>query len=230
MKRIKRSHIRKPLRALALAALALVLGTQAVLPQGLINFANTGPFVTPADRLVYDPVTCAPLVGTNWVAALYYGFDANSINNLAVRNLDDHSLLSAIARFRNVDTAISGTWSGGSRVLLDATIAQTLMMQVRVWDLGKFATFEDAKGMGGYALESTPFSYFVPGILDGLSLSMDNFRGITPPGCVPEPSVFALGVLGAGLVIAWQRIYTQTPRARQWIHSMIMCAQQRLKA
>jgi len=48
-------------------------------------------------------------VGTNWVAALYFGFDANSINNLAVRDLEDHSLLSAIARFRNVDTAIPGT-------------------------------------------------------------------------------------------------------------------------
>ena len=206
MKRIKGSLIRKPVMALAVTVLALVFGAEIVLSQGVVNFSNSGTFFPVADRRVYDPTTCAPLVGTNWVAALYFGTTPDAITELAVRSFDDLSLLRAIGHFRAVDpsSASAGTWSGGLRILLGVTVGQTLTMQVRVWDLNRFATFDDARTMGGFALESAPFSYLVPGILDGGGDKLNNFQGITPPECVPEPSVFALAGLGLAVLVAWQ--------------------------
>jgi len=82
---------------------------------------------------------------------------------------------------------------------------------VRVWDISLFPTFEDAKTMGGYALESAPFSYLVPGSLgDAFAFKMDNFRGITPPECVPEPSVLALAAFGVGVLVAWRSAVAAT--------------------
>ena len=192
--------------ALALAAVAAAIASQAAFGQGTVAFANSGTFATTADRRVYDPVTCAPLVGTNWVAALYFGPEADKIDNLAVRSSDDQTLLSAIARFRDVDSndPPAGTWSGGNRTLLDVVIGQTLIMQVRVWDMSFFATFDDARAMGGFAMESAPFSYIVPSSLDANALKMDNFRGIAPIECVPEPTVFALVACGIGVMLVWR--------------------------
>jgi len=207
MKQLRANLISKLITVLAVATLALVLGARTASSQGIVAFANTGSYPTTADRRVYDPITCAPLVGANWVAALYFGAESDNIHNLAVRSLDDLTLASAIARFRSIDPShsLAGTWVGGYRFLLGTMVAQTLTMQVRVWDMSLFPTFEDAKAMGGYALESAPFGYVVPGSLgDSSALKMDNFQGITPPECIPEPSVFALAALGIGVLVAWR--------------------------
>src|SRR5215204_4845095 len=46
-----------------------------------VDFANDRPFLTQADRLVRD-VSFAPLVGTNYVAQLYYGPEGASADSL----------------------------------------------------------------------------------------------------------------------------------------------------
>jgi len=152
--------------------------------------------------------------GANWVAALYFGTDAVNIDTLAVKSLDDLTLASAIVRFRNVDStdSLAGTWIGGTRFLLGTTVAQTLAMQVRVWDFNQFATFDEARTMGGYAMESAPFDYVINPSSDPASYKINNFQGITPPECVPEPSVFVLAIIGIGALLAWQRT---NPRGRQ---------------
>jgi len=88
--------------------------------------------------------------GSELVAALYFGTTPDGITELAVRGLDDITLLRAIAQFRAVDQGheAAGTWLGGLRVLPGTTVGQLLVMQVRVWDLNLFATFDDAKTMG----------------------------------------------------------------------------------
>jgi len=222
MKRSTARLIGNPVTALAVVALSFVLGSRAVLAQGsfgAVNFANAGTFTYPADRRVYDPITCAPLVGDNWVAALYFGTEPDKIDTLAVRAPDNLTLLSAIVRFRNVDSthSLAGTWVGGLRTLPGVTVGQILAMQVRVWDLSMFATYDDAEALGGYALESLPFSYRISGATDEFGFKINNFLGITPPECIPEPSVCALWTLGVGLLLAWwcKKPKRRTPRTAQ---------------
>src|SRR5881397_306890 len=88
-------------------ALILLMATTAALAQVTVTFVNSGSFPTMADRLVYNGLTGQPLVGTNFVAQLYYGADASS--------LQPHT--AAPSRFRNPTTASPGTWSGGTRTL-----------------------------------------------------------------------------------------------------------------
>jgi len=204
MKRFKASRISKPMMLVLIAASAF--GARTVFSQGTVFFANVGTFTTPADRRVYDPITCVPLVGTDWVAALYFGITPDAITELAVRNHEDITLLGAIGRFRAVepDHSSAGTWVGGIRTLPGVTVGQMLTMQVRVWDLSEFATFDDARAMGGYALESASFSYQVPHAEDAFGAKLNNFLGITPPECIPEPSVYALWTLGVGVLLAWR--------------------------
>src|SRR5438093_13483 len=91
--------------------LILLTGTVLGLAQGYVNFQNCLPFLTPdptgGDRLVYDvgspvdPVVGVGLTGTQYVAELYAGADANSLNPLS----------DSISRFRPAATATPGCWA-----------------------------------------------------------------------------------------------------------------------
>ena len=169
--------------------------------QGMVNFANTGTFATAADRSVYvDQIGGAKLTGTNYVAALYFGATQDAINQLAVKSEDDQSLLSSVAYFRDVDpySSAAGTWAGGIRVLLGTTVGQPLFMQIRIWDITKFATFEDAAGLRA---QSEKFSYVVPSPNDAAGLKINNFRGMV----VPEPGTILLSAAGVGLLLLLRR-------------------------
>ena len=202
MNRVEHSLSRKSVMVLAVAALAVVLGPRALLAQGLVNFANTGTFPTPRDRRVLD-LGGTPVVGANHVAALYFGIAGARIDRLAVRSLDDLTVASAVAPFRNVATTsiTAGTWIGGTRMLPGVTVGQLLFMEVRVWDFTQFATYEEAMGRA-ITLSSGPFSYRVPAPTDASGLKIDNFAGMT---IIPEPSVSILTAFGAGLLLAWRR-------------------------
>ena len=173
----------------------LLLAVSASVPfpcfaQGTVTFQNGQvTFQTVADRRVY----CSPvgaLVGTNYVAALYYlpGADQN-ITSPTQGTLAYGSNGLALAHFRPPTTTIPGIWSnpqevGNSRTLVGVTEGQMATLQVRIWDSARFATFAEAAAADAYAW-STPFNYRVPASgSDASAYLMEGFRAFT---CALEP-------------------------------------------
>src|SRR5688572_7926756 len=90
--------------ALILFSLAGALGALAQ----TVDFNNTRTLSATADRRVYK-IPSGPLVGTHFVAQLYYGANAGSLSPVT----------SNPVRFRNIPNTdpLAGTWSGATRTL-----------------------------------------------------------------------------------------------------------------
>jgi hypothetical protein len=165
--------------------LLIVALASTLVGQGSVDFKNFGQFPTPADRLVYfGQVGGDKLVGTNYAAALYYTRPGTS----------DLTLLpTAIRLFRDPTTTMPGTWNTfpGSYVFFpDVGIGQTITLDVRVWDIQQFSSWEGAIAGGGVHGESAPFSYITPVIGGPPTLwLMDNLRAFA---VIPEPPVMVL--------------------------------------
>src|SRR6187431_2752694 len=117
--------------------------------QGVVTFANN--VIANNTPYVID-WTGARLTGTQWAAQLYYG---SSVNSLAAHT-------AAPNRFRAAGSSLAGTWStaaGANRTLNGGGVGVPVFMQVRVWDLNQFATYEAAVAGGGIASTSTIFQY-----------------------------------------------------------------------
>jgi len=178
---------------LALATLAF--SVSVVLGQGTVIFANNVAFGTPADRLVRD-MNGVPLVGTNYSAQLYYGA-------LGASEMDLVSVSDLPARFRSSATTQPGTWFEGDsryRTLDGFAPGENVSLQVRVWDSFAGSTWEQAAGVnfaGTQYGSSAVFGYYIPVVCGNnpFCYTMDNLRGFM---LVPEPSVIALAVFGAG--------------------------------
>jgi hypothetical protein len=167
------------------------------LAQGTVSFNNNSAFATVANRLVNN-VGGAPLVGTDFVAQLYFGSAGTAAGSLT-------AVTTAPARFRVATTSSPGTWSGGTRTLDGIASGVTATLQVRVWNATAFPAGYDAAVAGrGVTGASDPFAYTVPAAgSPPAAFFMENMRGFT---LVPEPSTIALGVLGlAGLVFIRRR-------------------------
>jgi len=183
--------------------LLLTLGTlTSAFAQGTVRFSNlTTDLPFPPDRLVrFDPVTVgtsapnpfgtngAPVVGTNYLAQLFYGpLSASAADLVAVS--------SEPARFRSTTTANPGTWIGGARDLEGFTTFDTVKLQVRVWD-GTYASSWDEylSERLGLAGESLMFTYYLRNTTEPNSENMFNFQGFYIG--VPEPSSLVLIILG----------------------------------
>ena len=184
------------------ALLALIAAAAPALAQGLVNFRNNVAFATPADRLVRCSCDCSPgynpcmnplLVGTDYVAQLYFGTAGTADNSLTA--------VGALGRFRVATTSQPGTWGSGSTITLPGIAAgQTARLQVRVWDGSMFPTFEATRTGGGMRGWSAPFDYTVPP--DGspsTAYYMENFRGFVaffenyPPPPPPPPPPIPVG-------------------------------------
>ena len=139
-----------------------------------VNFNNDVSFRTPGDRLVRDGLG-APLVGTNFVAQLYHGPTPDDLRPIT----------NAPAKFRPPTTPTPGTWSGGPCRLPDYRAGDTVWLQVRVWDILRFPTYEGAVAGGGVHAKSCPFTHTFPGGCVPFSeYIMENFPGIPgPPDC-----------------------------------------------
>ena len=99
--------------------------------QALVNFNNNVLSPVP---LVYfgDPNAGGTAVlGTNFLAQLYYGKDFDDLRPVA----------KTPAKFRA--SAGAGTWAGGMRTLDGVDCGETVTLQVRIWDGGQFPTWED---------------------------------------------------------------------------------------
>lgn len=189
-----------------LPVLILFVGVIGVFAQGTVDFNNNRTFATTADRLVRFS-TGQPVVGTNYMAQLYYGADAGNLR----------AVTTAPARFRVPTTTQPGTWSGGTRTLEGFTAGSTVTLVVYVWDSnpdGTITRWEDA----AIRTSSDLFTYTVP--VAGSPASafyLENLRGLYPLPVIPEPSVFALGFVGACALFILRRrkiLQARTPKDR----------------
>lgn len=176
-----------------IAIAALVTTACATFAQGTVDFNNRN-LGTANDYLVRFADTLAPVVGTKYVAQLYYGATVDSL-----------TAVGAPALFRIETTTSPGTWSGGTRAIpsLDA-VGKSTVLQVRVWDSTLAADWAAAQlsTYKGYRGESAPFSftYIVSAPPATTDDDMIQFRGFQI--AIPEPSTFALLGLGAlGMMI-----------------------------
>jgi len=174
--------------------LFLVTWANAAFGQGVVAFQNSGGIFgesRPIDRFVYfGEVGGEKLVGTNYAAALYYTLP--SLTDLI-------PVPGAIRLFRLPTTTLPGTWNTqptSGIILPGVGIGQLTTLQVLVWDIQRFGTWEAAIVGGGLHGESNPF-FYTPPPLGGSADS--TLLGLRAFAVIPEPSVFGLGLLGAGV-------------------------------
>ena len=189
--------------------LILLADAASALAQGTVDFRNAVMFQTidPSGgaRKVYNvgsplnPATGQGLFGTQWVAELYVGNDASSLDPLTA----------SISRFTAATTTVRGVWAtfgiygpNGAVVLPGFDVNSTPTLQVRVWDFSKFATYEAAVA-SGITGASIPFTYQVPDPANNPSPTAYYMEGLQAFALVPEPSAIALGILGAAALLSF---------------------------
>jgi hypothetical protein len=185
--------------------LLFIAGAASAYGQAIVNFGNHSnvAFTATADRQVYlDYVGGTPLVGLNYGAQLYYGRDATSLTPATPP-----------ARFRALNTLLPGTWAGGNRTLLGFNYGDTVILQVRVWDMNQFPTFEHAAWAGGVTGVSAPFQYLAGTPSQPPSaFVMENFRAFalgSPPPFVNEAPRFTGG---QNITVAEDALWTVVTR------------------
>jgi hypothetical protein len=169
----------------------------SVFAQGVVLFSNSD-LTDPPDRLVHD-VAGQPLVGTNFLAQLYYGSTGTPESSLS-------AVASPPRTFRDSTTSAPGTWQGASRTLTGFPPGSVVSLQVRVWGIAAGATWEEAVARGFDGSQygtSSVFSYIVPPLSGPAGQwNMHNFEGFT---LVPEPSLALLGMIGIVGLCFWRR-------------------------
>lgn len=177
-----------------LAIAALVVAAYGVQAQGNFTFSNRVPSAS-LDQPIFDVGGVAKVDGANYVAAVF-------LNGVQ---------LGATAPFRT--GAGAGYWNpgGDSARLVDGKISGAVVsLTVRVWDSAKGATYEASKAAGGHFGESKPFDQTLggpksdPNLPADLPTNMTNFQGFNLQ-VIPEPSVLALGALGAAALLFRRR-------------------------
>jgi hypothetical protein len=190
--------MKKLIPFLALTVLAL-----AVHAQGIVTFA-THVFVLTPPPYVIDGLTGDRLTGTQYGAQLYYGASASS--------LAAHT--AAPNRFRPAGDSLAGTWStptGANRTLTGGGAGVPVWMQVRVWNVDQFPTYEAAVAGGGIYGSSTVFQYIERFSMPGTSPSdtyMMNVFGLPlfeSFATVPEPGVGLLMIPAVVLLLFMRR-------------------------
>jgi len=191
--------------------LGVVASISTAVAQGTVNFNNSVAFGDNVDRLVYlDPAHTTALVGVNWAAILVFGATADALNTFATKTTDT-TYGGSLAKFRDPSLGVGqGTWVGGTRVLPGVAAGTTqgpggtTMLQVRVWDLSLFATYDLAVAGHGYTGHSDAFSYTVPAAGSLPSASFMTGLNAFDVG-VPEPSTIVLGALGLASLLFLRR-------------------------
>ncbi|HYV28294.1 MAG TPA: hypothetical protein VFA77_12220 [Candidatus Eisenbacteria bacterium] len=168
--------------------------------QGQVSFNNNGIVAGNPDWILVHNVDGSPLIGTNWLAQLYYGAQGSPESSLIPAS-------SSPVSFRLPTTMLPGTWfSGGTRTLM-GFVCVFVNLQVKVWDSALFPTYETAFSAGGITGKSIIFDYFACstaccGGPPAWAL-MTNFRGFT----LRDPSAPLLSVVlsrsGNQFVLSW---------------------------
>lgn len=165
------------------AAVGLVaVGASA---QGQFNFTNFSP--PGVDAPIFDAGGVTKLAGNAYWAQAYVGTDAASL-----------APVGAAVNFLEGDGA--GYFFGPALATTFAGKTQVLV-QVRAWEAAKGNTYDAAKAAGGKYGSSESVSVVVAVAPD---LPPD-LVGLKSFSLVPEPSVMALGVLGAAALLLRRR-------------------------
>jgi hypothetical protein len=170
---------------LTFAALLVAASTYA---QGTINFVNR--IVGVVDAPVSLENGGARLAGADgWVAVLYGGAPGGAM-----------AAVGAPIKFRD-GTGI-GYWPGEARTIPGVAENGTASLQVKVFNTALGASFEEvqAKGLGGWGQSAVLASVATGGGLNPPT-PMTGLAAFTAAPIVPEPSIAALGLLGAGLLL-----------------------------
>jgi hypothetical protein len=158
------------------------LAAVAAFAQGTVRFNNNGILAGNPPSIQVLNIDGGPLVGTNWVAQLYYGAPGSPESSLIPVNHEP-------AHFRAPPTTNPGTWAGGTRTLVGFPENSSVVLQVKVWDSALFPTYETASAADGITGKSIIFDYWIcgPGNCSVAGDLMANFRGFTlrrPQGTV----------------------------------------------
>lgn len=178
-----------------LAIAALVVAAYGAQAQGNFTFSNRVPSSN-LDQPILDVGGATKVSGANFVAAIFL----------------NGTQLGATAPFRT--GAGAGYWNPGADSARSVTgkLAGDVVsgFTVKVWDTAKGATYEASRAAGGASGESNPFSIALggpkadPNLPAELPGNMTNFQAFTLT-VVPEPSVLALGALGAAALLFRRR-------------------------
>jgi len=186
----------------------LLTGVFSGFTQGLVDFRNGGiTFATTADRKIYGSCPFAPVVGTNYVAALFYlpGSDRGAQISEAELAYDSNNL--AYAFFRPEGTSLPGVWRnpnnvGNYRVLEGVLPGEGATLQVRVWD-GNLAADWPSAVLSGQFLASAPFNYTVPPPTATANLYyMENLRAAAV--LIPCRPRLEISRQGNSLILSWE--------------------------
>jgi hypothetical protein len=183
-----------------IVALLVFANTLTSFAQGVVNF-NNNVLTPPPDRTVYLSSSGTPVVGTNFVAQLYWSTDGGTCFT---------SVTAAPARFRPAGTSPAGTWLGGNRTLPAGVggVGVTIQLMVLVWDvfnpssIGNSASFNYTQSLSSPpAASDTYMKNFVGG---DWSLSPQlGFQGPAPSQfCIVPESTAALLLL-PGFAALW---------------------------
>ncbi len=191
------AHVKPPLMCL------ILLGSISLAQcDGWVDFRNGGiTFRIPGDRRIYLGAPGGTLLtGTNYGAQLYYGPAPGDL-----RPVD-----APPAHFRPSSTSSPGVWLnstavGNDRTLVGFNAGDTLWLQVRIWDVVKYPSWEAAFAFGEY-FASLPFTYTIPLASEGdpSAYYMNNFFPNVPPEETFVPRFFPPVKLGQDIVISWR--------------------------
>jgi len=174
-----------------LATLAALSVAASAFAQGTVNFVNRIPGTIDNGRVQYDTGGGAltPADG-RFVAQLYASGPGGTL-----------AAVGAPIVFRSNSEAAKGYWVGEARTIPGVAESGTADVRVVAWASELGATFEAAQaaGKGGWGQSdkitvTTGGGLTPPQALIGLT-------GFTISTIVPEPSIAALGLLGAGLLL-----------------------------
>jgi hypothetical protein len=181
------------MRKLILIATAMLtaLGAYA---QGTVNFANN------ATTLVIDSRDGMPVTSADGIRAALYWAPLSDPGNFT--QLGASVLVQAIP-----NAAFLGIYNGGARTTGDATAAGgAAWFEVRAWSMA-FADYAAALAGSGLAGNSGAFMVTTGGggtpPAPAANLVGNGLQGFSV--VVPEPSVVALGLLGAGALLLLRR-------------------------
>jgi len=170
---------------LTLAALMVAASTYA---QGTINFVNR--IVGVVDARVYYKDNTTPADG-NYVAQLWAAAPGGTL-----------AAVGDPIAFRSTPDTGKGYWPGATRTIPGVAENGTAQVKVYAWASSLGATLAEvqAKNMGGWG-ESALLSSVATG--GGLNppTALVGLQSFNISEVVPEPSIAALGLLGAGLLL-----------------------------
>ncbi len=180
-----------------LPKLLLVLGVwfyaSGALAQGLIEFSNWGPG---SDAPVYDVDGRTPLAGPAFSAQLYAAAPGSSLQPVGVP-----------VPFQSSNP---GYFMGDVVAVLGVPQGGTAVVQVVAWRASDGLTFEAADHPGGHVGESSVITVrglggLLPPPSSADPATLFGLQSFSLHVVVPEPSVFAIGLLGGSLLALGRR-------------------------